>query len=176
MFAKFSDKQKIFIGATVVIGLLFHYFITGTKEIKHLVKQLEKGTSEERVLAATELGRLGSTRAGTVKALGRAIRDGDAQVRAASIDALVQIDRQAAVESLTNAFDDRDTAVRIDAAEALERIGSPRATEALENAQNHSQQVYERSRLKDFTAEVLRDYQKEQRNRLPREYRDSYDE
>jgi len=79
-----------------------------------------------RCAAAEALGDLGDTRA--VKALTKALLDGDRRVRSAAAEALVDL---RALEPLIQALREGDGDARFVATEALGRLGDPRAVEAL---------------------------------------------
>ena len=95
-------------------------------------ERLQSGDRWTRPAAADALVQLGGPRA--VKALVRALGDGNDDVRDRAAEALGQLGDRRAVEPLVRALADRDNYVRRAAAEALGRLADPRAVERLVRA------------------------------------------
>lgn len=171
MLSRFSRKQKILVGGSIIAALIINHYVTTSREVGSLVHRLEMGDSSLKITAAQELARLGSSADDAIDALSTAIRDHDPDVRLAATQALLQIDRDVAVDSLIEAFEDRNTGVRMDAAENLERIGTARALAAVKRAQVHSQEVYERARLDEWADPIRREFDRKRRKEFRRHKR-----
>jgi HEAT repeat protein len=95
-----SDVVKAALHALVNIGI---------PAIEPLARLLRTSTTEIRVMAATGLGLIGSSRA--VEPLISASRDSEAKVRKAVVIALSKINDSRAVEAIANMMNDKDSDV-----------------------------------------------------------------
>lgn len=98
----------------------------GKPESGYWIERLTAPDPRTRSLAASALGEMRAKTA--VRALIRALDDGDARVRRAAVDALGRIgpDAKAAVPALTRVLSDDDAAIRATAQRTLDRIGGRR--------------------------------------------------
>jgi HEAT repeat protein len=130
---KLNDGDKIIVGA----ALLFFVADENAVQVDALVKQLTRGTPEERELAANLLGHFGGAEA--VDPLLAVLKvDGEDKVKAAAAEALGLIGEVRSVKTLLSYFDTDDTLVRNSVVRSLIRLADETAVDGIARYLKHS--------------------------------------
>jgi len=123
---RLEDSDKILAGTSLIIYIADE----NAFRPKEFVRQLREGNREERELAASLLGQLGTT--AVSEALASALReDPESGVKAAAAEALGFVGDSKAVGSLLALFDTSDKLVRGSVVRALVRLADSKAIDGL---------------------------------------------
>ena len=173
MLAKLTPYFRIIFGSLLAIALIGFYFLSGSEEERSLIRKLENGGRDEKLIAMSTIRDTRQSNKKIVRILRHQMVNSDPDIRLAATQTLTTINHDEAVDALTGELNAGDPSIRLEAAETLERMGTSGARAALSDFTEVATEYSNKAAIEQISRQARKDRAREQK-RAYREHISTY--